>query len=97
MSLRFYSQKSGRFSGGYVAKKRIFIRFIDLPEDLQYIFPQFCPVDSIPPREIPNYPDMNLIGSYGYPSIEYWLYSGHTNCMDCRDLGGQLKRPDFWE
>jgi hypothetical protein len=87
----------GYFSGGFIAKKRIFIQFIDLPQALRDIDPQFCPVDSIPPAEIENYPDMNLITSFGYPTIEAWLHSDYTNCMDCRDLGGVLARPEFWE
>ncbi|HET9434380.1 MAG TPA: DUF4249 domain-containing protein, partial [Chitinophagaceae bacterium] len=87
----------GYFSGGSTAEQRIFIRVGELPEDI-WLFPfQACPVDSIPVDRISNYPNMFLIGTYGTPVVLGYTYSSDTNCMDCRDNGGDLKKPDFWE
>jgi hypothetical protein len=86
----------GYFSGGHVSKKRIFIKISDLPVDLRKIVPPYCPVDTIELAELPTYPDMNLIGPYGYP-VEGYLYSGYSGCMDCTEVGGIAVRPDFWE
>ena len=87
----------GYFSGGSSAEQRIFIGADDLPDDIWQYPNQSCPVDSIPIDQLSSYPDMFLIGSYGSPSILGYTYSSETNCMDCRDRGGDLKKPDFWE
>ena len=87
----------GYFSGGSTTQQRIFIRAADLPEDI-WLYPfQACPVDSIPVAQLSNYPNMFLIGTYGAPFVLGYMYASETNCMDCRDLGGDLKKPDFWE
>lgn len=86
----------GYFSGGHVSDKRIFITFGDLPDELRKIFPQNCPVDTIDIELIPSYPDTNLIGPDGYPFVTGYLTSGNSNCLDCRDGGGDIIRPDFW-
>lgn len=87
----------GYFSGGQVDAKRIFIQSRDLPRELQIAPNLFCPIDSIPIDQIRNYPDMLLIGAYGMPMTEGYTTSSGRNCMDCRDDGGVLTKPDFWE
>jgi hypothetical protein len=86
----------GYFSGGHVSKKRIFIKISDLPVELRKIVPPYCPIDTIELAELSTYPDMNLIGPYGYP-LEGYIYSRDSGCMDCTDAGGIPVRPDFWE
>lgn len=86
----------GYFGGGQVSSKRIFIRFAELPPDLRFPPLYSCPVDSITMDAISSYPNSNLIASYGTPfPIGYYRSLGR-NCMDCRDEGGGLIRPDFW-
>jgi hypothetical protein len=87
----------GYFSGGQVDSKRIFIPARDIPRELRLPPIQLCPIDSIPIDQIRNYPDMLLIGSYGMPITEGYVTSSGRNCMDCRDDGGALTKPDFWE
>jgi Domain of unknown function (DUF4249) len=87
----------GYFSGGSTVKQRIFIKSGDLPEDIWLIPVQGCPVDSIPVAQISNYPNMYLIGTYGMPGVEGYTYASDSNCMDCRDNGGDIIRPDFWD
>jgi len=87
----------GYFSGGGTSEQRIFISAADLPEDI-WLYPnQGCPVDSIPIAQLSNYPNMYLISTYGTPFVLGYIYSSETNCMDCRDIGGDIKKPDFWE
>ena len=87
----------GYFSGGQTSEKRIYIKFVDLPPDLMLYWPSNCQVDSIETADIKNSPDMFLIGSYGMPFPLGYLTASGPNCMDCRDDGGSLDRPDFWE
>lgn len=87
----------GYFSGGYVSKKRIFIGIADLPIELRSITPPFCPIDTIALDQVSTSPNMNIIGPYGYPFIQGYLSSPYSNCLDCRDGGGNTVRPDFWE
>lgn len=87
----------GYFSGGQTSEKRIFIRFVDLPPDLMLVNPYNCPMDTIENAEIRNYPNMFLITSYGSPAPLGYIKSQGANCMDCRDDGGVLTRPDFWK
>jgi len=87
----------GYFSGGQTSEKRIFIQFSDLPPDLKLVMPPNCPIDTIVNDDIRNYPNTFLIGSYGAPFPLGYIKSEGPNCMDCRDDGGVLQRPDFWE
>jgi hypothetical protein len=87
----------GYFSGGEVSEKRIFIRYAELPEDVRQQPILVCPVDSIPIDQIRNYPDMDVIAPYGVPFPEGYTRSSGKNCMDCRDDGGVLTRPEFWD
>jgi len=87
----------GYFSGGQAVKKRIFISIVDLPRELRRLVPLFCPMDSIDVNSIASFPDMNLIASYGMPFIQGYFTSYEKNCVDCRDNGGDIVRPDFWE
>ena len=86
----------GYFSGGEIAEKRIFIRFTDLPPDLLELPRYSCPVDSIPVAEVKNTSNIILINSYGSPGIVGYTTALDRNCMDCRDEGGTILRPDFW-
>ncbi len=87
----------GYFSGGQTTEKRIFINFSDLPPDLKLVRPANCPIDTILNADIKNYANTFLIGPYGNPfTLGYVKSDGHS-CMDCRDDGGVLERPDFWE
>jgi hypothetical protein len=87
----------GYFTGGSVAKKRIFISFSQLPRELQEIMRRSCPLDFLPVDLIPSYPDMNLVSAEGYPVILGYLYSAYSGCMDCRDGGGDIVRPTYWQ
>ena len=87
----------GYFSGGQTKEKRIFIGIRDLPIDLRIPPVPSCPVDSILNMDIRNTPDMFLINSYGSPFPIGFTTSAGKNCMDCRDDGGSLVRPDFWQ
>jgi len=86
----------GYFGGGEVREKRKFIQFSDLPIDLREYLLIGCPIDSIPLARISVQSDVVLINSYGSPGIIGYTTSPYKNCMDCRDDGGQLVRPDFW-
>jgi len=87
----------GYFSGGQTSEKRIFIQFNELPPELRLVMPANCPMDTIAIADIRNYPNMFLINSYGSPFPLGYIKSDGHNCMDCRDDGGVLQRPDFWE
>ena len=86
----------GYFTGGEITEKRIFIRFTDLPRDLLELPRYSCPVDSIPLAEVKNTSNIILINSYGSPGILGYTTAHDRNCMDCRDEGGTILRPDFW-
>jgi hypothetical protein len=86
----------GYFSGGEITEKRFFMRFTDLPRDLSEL-PRFnCPIDTVTVGEVPMTGNILLINSYGSPGIVGYTTSPNRNCMDCRDEGGSLTRPDFW-
>jgi hypothetical protein len=86
----------GYFSGGEVASKRIFIRLIDLPPELRLPPVPPCQVDSITNDAIPRSANTDLVAPYGTPfPIGYYRALG-KNCMDCRDDGGDIIRPDFF-
>jgi hypothetical protein len=86
----------GYFSGGEIKEKRIFIALADLPRDLIDLPRYSCPVDSVTVEEIPTTSDMVLINSYGPREILGYTTAYDRNCMDCRDEGGSITRPDFW-
>ncbi|HEX6223863.1 MAG TPA: DUF4249 domain-containing protein [Chryseolinea sp.] len=86
----------GYFSGGSTSKQRIFVNVGDLPDDVWEIRVQPCPVDSIPLAQIGSVPNTFLIGTYGMPMVEGYTVAYDRNCMDCRDAGGDIVRPDFW-
>jgi hypothetical protein len=87
----------GYFSGGETRERRIFVIHRDLPPELR-VQPRIpCAVDSLKIAQIRNYPNMLLIVSYGMPITEGYTTSSEHNCMDCRDDGGVLDRPDFWD
>ncbi len=86
----------GYFSGGNVSEKRMFINFEDLPTELKRYQTLFCPVDSILVSEVASHPNVLLIGSYGQPFTVGYTTSSASTCLDCRDGGGVIIRPDFW-
>lgn len=86
----------GYFSGGEITEKRIFIRLSDLPADLIELPGYNCPIDTVTLAEVPNTANIVLINSYGSPAILGYTTAPDRNCMDCRDEGGTLTRPDFW-
>lgn len=86
----------GYFSGGEITEKRIFITLSDLPPDLVQLPRYNCPVDSIPVAEIGNTANILLINSYGEREILGYTTAANRNCMDCRNEGGTITKPDFW-
>jgi hypothetical protein len=86
----------GYFSGGNTSKRRIFVNVAELPEDIWEIRVLPCPVDSIPTARVSSYPNTFLIGTYGVPFPIGYTVAHDRNCMDCRDNGGDIVRPDFW-
>ena len=87
----------GYFSGGETKEKRLFLTHRELPEELRVMPRVPCAVDSLKIRDIRNYPDMYLISQYGSPFPEGYTTASERNCMDCRDDGGILDRPAFWD
>ena len=87
----------GYFSGGEVSSKRIFIRLRELPPELRLPPVPACAVDSITLDAISRTPNTLLVAPYGTPfPIGYYRALG-KNCMDCRDDGGGIVRPDFFD
>ena len=86
----------GYFSGGEISTKRIFIALGDLPPDLIDLPRYNCPIDSVAVEEVRVTANIILINSYGEREILGYTTAPDRNCMDCRDEGGSLARPDFW-
>lgn len=86
----------GYFSGGEITEKRIFIRIADLPRDLFELPRYSCFLDTVTVAEVANMSNIVLINSYGSPTILGYTTAAERNCMDCRDEGGVLTKPDFW-
>lgn len=86
----------GYFSGGEVSSKRMFIRLRELPPELRLPPVPPCAVDSIKMDAIPRTPNTLLIATYGAPFPEGYYRALGKNCMDCRDDGGDIVRPDFF-
>lgn len=86
----------GYFSGGGVQEQRIYVRHIDLPEELRVVNRRPCPVDSLPHSSVARLTDGTaLVGPYGSPlPIGFTLAS--PSCVDCRLEGGVTTRPPFW-
>ncbi len=87
----------GYFSGGEVPSQRIFIRLRDLPPEQRLPPVTPCAIDSIPLMDVRNSADTYLIGSYGQPFVEGYYRALGKNCMDCRDDGGSIVKPDFFD
>jgi hypothetical protein len=97
----------GVFSGGSVTEKRIFIGVSELPANLRKFPTMYCPLDTVCIFKRPNdqrcrvgLDELNgtelLVGTlYDGPAL--WGYTiGSPSCVDCREQGGTLTRPDFW-
>lgn len=93
----------GYFSGGAVAKKRLFIEFNDLPNEIRSIYrPRVCTdedVDFIPVESLRVIPNSVLLidpiyvqgrGIIGYTTAP-------TRCIDCQWFGGTTKMPAYWQ
>jgi hypothetical protein len=85
----------GYFSGGGVEEKRIYIRFSELPPELQYVERRACMTETI---LLGNYPDGSPLTNNDPPTVALvqdptlpW-----TICMDCRLDGGTVTKPSFW-
>jgi hypothetical protein len=86
----------GFFSAGEERQERIFIRHADLPDDIRIYPHYFCPPDSIRISIVKTLPDKTLlVYPYGFAFPEGYV-STTSICMDCRELGGDTKKPDFW-
>jgi hypothetical protein len=86
----------GYFSGGGVQEKRLYIRFRELPEDLQFVKRRPCMTDTL--SSLAGYPEGSpltnnmplTMARVSDPSLPWAI------CMDCRLDGGTTKRPSFW-
>jgi hypothetical protein len=86
----------GYFSGGGVQEKRIYIRFRDLHNELQYVKRRPCMTDTL--SSIIGFPDGTPLTN-NMPLTMAFQPDGNlpwTICMDCRLDGGTTKRPSFW-
>jgi hypothetical protein len=86
----------GYFGGGFPAEKRIFITFEDLPKYLQTLdgLGYDCSLSTI------KLGGLEELGTSIYveisdPSIGLY-YIASPNCADCRSLGGDTIKPNFW-
>lgn len=88
----------GFFSAGSIAEKRIFIDPTELPEAFSTFQHPRCEIDTILTRFLPSLPDSKLLLFPVYNNVPTII--GYLNadipCMDCRALGGQTTKPDFW-
>jgi hypothetical protein len=99
----------GYFGAGATQEQRVFVRFTDLPRELQDYNRNpncqpdtLCVIQSIPSvyQCALNIQDLNgseYIGSALYigPSIGGYTLSNYS-CADCRAQGGTLTKPGFW-
>ncbi len=86
----------GYFSAGYVAEKRIFVKFQDLPGALQAVDPYefVCETKFIPIDQPELVGDLVYISQVGIPPVGY--SAAPAICADCRVLGGDNFKPSFW-
>jgi hypothetical protein len=97
----------GFFSAGFVEEKRSFVRFTDLPDNLQKWPYHYCELDTMCSVSATLRPDLRCVmdidnmpeNSYLVASLApYFPGYSYTNerCADCRYQGGVLTKPDFW-
>lgn len=98
----------GYFSAGFVAQQRMFLGYLDLPDDLQRRPYHGCSVDTVclvrtPSTihncaiDVPNLPPTAYLLSPLSEGPNIWGYTmGPPSCSDCRTQGGVLTKPDFW-
>jgi hypothetical protein len=86
----------GYFSGGFVQEKRLFLRNSELPGYLEGVTPYDfeCSTTFIPLAHPELAGDNVFVSTVGIPPIG-WTVST-PNCADCRSLGGDNVKPDFW-
>lgn len=84
----------GYFNGGGVEEKRIYIRFTELPEELQFVNRRWCSVDTI--QNASAYPEGTpLVGEFTIANVVGQILPSDI-CVDCRLEGGTLTKPSFW-
>ena len=89
-------QVLGYFTGGFVQEKRIFVKLLDLPNELQIVDPYdfLCEKYFVPIAQ-PELAGADVfVESVGIPPIGYNV--AIPNCADCRSLGGDTIKPDYW-
>lgn len=96
----------GYFSVGNSTSLRMFINYVELPNDLRWVERPQCGVDTfcvIPDifKCLKNIDELNgtesLIGSiYGQFGVLGYT-TGTPYCTDCQVAGGVLRRPLFWD
>ncbi|MBN2174969.1 MAG: DUF4249 domain-containing protein [Bacteroidales bacterium] len=85
----------GQFTVAGIHKKRIFRNRSDLPVIFRY------PVCEISEGDIENFSTIFLYPSYSWPVYATTTVDGVPAlppqvCMDCRETGGTIEKPDFW-
>jgi len=92
----------GFFSGSEVSESRMFLKRLDLPENIRSLFKNPpCLLDTILNEDLPFvspftilvdaiYPIMGPGGPIGYTTSE-------SRCIDCTVQGGTKEKPSFWE
>jgi hypothetical protein len=89
----------GFFGGGSLEEKRIFIKALDLPDEmLTYRYP-YCELDSLDLEQVPFFTESTLLVDAIIVPIQGLI--GYTTaprgCIDCTVGGGVAQKPDFWE
>jgi hypothetical protein len=90
----------GYFSGGTVVEKRLFIKFMDLPDDLKaYLTVGNCTQDTVLMADLPQYESNfnELLGTATEGPVTIGFIYTSKSCADCRTQGGSLMKPDFWQ
>ena len=86
----------GHFSGGFSTKKRLFIKYEDLPESHREIDPLSYHCSTYDLSITPSQPlaDTLRVLDLEIPPSVYVVTS--YRCGDCRTIGGDTIRPSFW-
>ncbi|HEX8060227.1 MAG TPA: DUF4249 family protein, partial [Cyclobacteriaceae bacterium] len=89
-------QVLGYFTGGYVKEQRIFVKFGDIPGNLQVVeaYDFVCETRAIPYSKPEQSGSDVLLSTIGTPPTA-WLV-GTPNCSDCTTLSGVNVKPSFW-
>lgn len=89
----------GYFTGGSENEKRIFIKYSELPDHLQFTpGVGFCVQDSLALEDLPNFQAgayLLVTGIYEGTLLVGYTFT-ETSCADCRRKGGITLKPSFW-